>query len=160
MTDSDLSAARPDPRFAAVLTPHRSLGPKGFVILMSLVAGISFTAGLVFYLMGAWPILGFFGLDVLAIWWAFRASYRSAREYETVELGPDALVVRRYDPAGRMREWSFQPYWLRVEIEEDDDMVGPLHLTSHGRRLAIGGFLSGEERRDFAHALRRALATP
>lgn len=145
-------------RFSAVLTPHRSLGPKGFLVLMGLIAGVSFLAGLAFTLMGAWPVFGFFGLDVLAIWWAFRANYRAARIRETVDLGDDALVVRRYDKAGRMREWSFQPYWLRVEIEEAGDMVGPLHLVSHGRRLAVGTFLSGEERRDFAHALRRALA--
>lgn len=151
---------RTAPRFSAVLTPHRSLSPRGFVILMSFVAGVSFTAGLAFYLLGAWPVVGFFGLDVLAIWWAFRASYRAAREYETVEIDDDALVVRRYDRTGAMREWSFQRYWLRVELQEDDDMIGPLHLASHGRRLAIGGFLSGEERRDFAQALRAALAGP
>jgi uncharacterized membrane protein len=108
--------------------------------------------------MGAWPVLGFFGLDVLAIWWAFRANYHAARVCETVDLGDDALVVRRYDKAGRVREWSFQPYWLRVEIEENEDMVGSLHLVSHGRRLVVGDFLSGAERRDFARALRQALA--
>jgi uncharacterized membrane protein len=69
-------------------------------------------------------------------------------------------VVRRYDKAGGMREWSFQPYWLKVELEESDDIVGALHLISHGKRFALGAFLSGTERRDFAHALRRALAAP
>lgn len=147
-------------RFSAVLVPHRSLGPKGFLILMVFIGGVSFIAGIVFTLMGAWPVFGFFGLDVLAIWWAFRANYRAARVRETVDLGDDSLVVRRFDQAGEMREWTFQPYWLRVEIEETEDIVGPLHLVSHGRRLAVGAFLSGEERRDFAHALRRALAAP
>lgn len=148
----------PDARFSAVLTPHRSLGPKGFVILMSFVAAVSFAAGVAFLLLGAWPVLGFFGLDVLAIWWAFRANYAAAREYETVELDRESLVVRRYDRRGRMREWSFQPYWLRVELDEREDMVGALHLVSHGRRISVGAFLSGEERRDFARALERALA--
>jgi uncharacterized membrane protein len=154
-----MTAAEPiaDARFSAVLTPHRSLGPTGFVVLMGFIAGISFVAGIAFALMGAWPVLGFFGLDVLAIWWAFRANYRAARVRETVDLGDETLVVRRFDTAGRMREWAFQPYWLRVELEETADMVGPLHLISHGRRVAVGDFLSGPERRDFAHALRRAL---
>jgi uncharacterized membrane protein len=155
-----MTAAVPiaDARFSAVLTPHRSLGPRGFLILMSFVTAISFAAGVAFALMGAWPVLGFFGLDVLAVWWAFRANYRAARVCETVDLGDEALVVRRYDKAGGVREWSFQSYWLRVEIEENEDMVGPLHLVSHGRRLAVGDFLSGAERRDFARALRQALA--
>jgi uncharacterized membrane protein len=156
-----MTADTPDARsrFSAVLVPHRSLGPKGFLILMVFIGGVSFVAGIAFTLMGAWPVFGFFGLDVLAIWWAFRANYRAARVRETVDLGDDTLVVRRFDQTGEMREWTFQPYWLRVEIEETEDVVGPLHLVSHGRRLAVGGFLSGEERRDFAHALRRALAT-
>src|SRR5690606_17946989 len=103
-------------------------------------------------------VFGFFGLDVLLVWWAFRANYRAARMCETVDLDDEALVVRRYDTKGGVSEWSFQPYWLRVELEETEESIGPLHLASHGRRLAIGSFLSGEERRDFARALRHALA--
>ena len=59
--------------FSAVLTPHRSLGRVGFLVLMALIGGISFVAGIVFLLIGAWPVFGFFGLDVLLLYWAFRA---------------------------------------------------------------------------------------
>ena len=40
-------------RFSAVLTPHRSLGPKGFMVLMGAVCAVSFGTGLLFYLLGA-----------------------------------------------------------------------------------------------------------
>src|SRR5680860_283168 len=51
------------PQFSAVLTPHRSLGPKGFMVFMGLVSTVSFGTGLLFYMMGAWPVMGFMGLD-------------------------------------------------------------------------------------------------
>ena len=147
-----------DIKFSAVLQPHRSLSPDGFVIVMAFIAIISFVAGVAFLIMGAWPVLGFFGLDVLLIYWAFKANYRAARMCETVDVTDETVIVRRFDKNGHVREWSFQPYWLRVEMREDDDTCGPLTLTSHGRRLIIGAFLSADERREFAHALRAALA--
>ena len=77
---NDFDPAQPQPElFSALLTPHRSLNRTGFLVLMGFVSVISFAAGLAFLLMGAWPVLGFFGLDVLAIYWAFRVNFRSAR---------------------------------------------------------------------------------
>ena len=71
-----------------MLTPHRSLGPTGFLILMAVLGGVSFAAGIVFLLVGAWPVFGFFGLDVLLIYCAFRLNYRAARAYEEVTVTP------------------------------------------------------------------------
>ena len=68
-----------EPAFSAVLTPHRSLGPRGFLLLMAAVAVASFTTGLVFLLAGAWPVIAFLAADVLLIYWAFLLSYRSGR---------------------------------------------------------------------------------
>ena len=76
MTDDD---AHLEPTiFAAVLTPHRSLGNIGFLVLMIVFGGVSFVSGIAFLMMGAWPIFGFFGLDVLLLYWAFRINYRRA----------------------------------------------------------------------------------
>ena len=146
--------------FSARLTPHRSLGPRGFLILMSIICAVSFVAGVVFWLAGAWPVVGFFGLDVLLIYVAFKLNYASARAYETVDIAGDEMTVRRVLPGREPREWTFHPYWVRVEMHSDDDLHGPLYLMSHGTRLRIGDFLSGEERRDFADALKDALAHP
>lgn len=94
------------------------------------------------------------------VYWAFRANYRSAQIRETVDVTEKTVIVRRFDQAGRMREWTFQPYWLKVEMTQDEDTCGPLYLSSHGRRLAVGTFLSADERKDFACQLRAALAPP
>ena len=51
---------------------------------MGLIGLVSFAAGAMFFVVGAWPVVGFLGLDLLLIYLAFRASYRSGRAYETL----------------------------------------------------------------------------
>ena len=63
--------------FSAMITPHRSLGRVGFLVLMAVFGAVSFVAGIAFLLMGAWPVFGFFGLDVVLLYWAFRLNYRT-----------------------------------------------------------------------------------
>ncbi len=144
--------------FDAVLHPHRSLSERGFLILMAVLCAISFTAGMVFVLNGAWPVFGFFGLDVLGVYIAFRLNYRSGRWLETIRLGERELVVGRVDPNGSYEEWRFQPYWVRVNVVERSPWDNSLVLTSHGRSLSVGTFLNSEEREDLAVALKDALA--
>jgi len=143
--------------FDAVLHPHRSLGPRGFFILMACVVAFSTAAGVAFMLYGMWPVFGFYGLDVLLLYWAFKASYRSGRLYETVQLSDDELVIRRVQPSGKAAEWRFEPTWLQVEIDEPPEHQSPLVLRSHGETLEIGRFLAPEERGGLADALRDAL---
>ncbi len=145
------------PPFSAVLTPHRSLGPKGFLVFMAAVSLISFGGGLMFFVMGAWPVMGFMGLDVLLIYVAFRINFRALRVYETVDLTEDKLTVTRVAPNGHARVWSFNPYWVRLNLEERVGRMSELALTSHGERLVFGGFLTDPEREDFAAALKQAL---
>jgi len=144
--------------FDAILTPHRSLSPRGFVILMSLVACVGFGIGVVFMTLGAWPVFGFCGLEVSLIWLCFRLSYRSGRIWERVRLTPAALTVERHLIDGSRLEWSFQPYWLRVVMDDPPQHQSRLTLTSHGESLDIGNFLTPEERLDLAKALRDALS--
>ncbi len=149
---------RDEALFDAVLHPHRSLSPLGFFILMAVIGGVAFGAGIAFLLMGAWPVFGFLGLDVLLVYIAFRLSYRAARLYETVRLTENELKVQRVNPSGRIKTWTFQPFWLRVEMDDPPRHDSQLVLTSHGRNLVIGAFLTPEERLDLAKALRAALA--
>jgi uncharacterized membrane protein len=145
--------------FNAVLTPHRSLGPKGFMVLMGAVCAVSFGTGLLFYLLGAWPVIGFMGLDVALIYIAFRLNFRALRLYETVDLTSDTLTVTRVDPSGRARSWSFNPYWVRLTLEPRIGRSSQLSLASHGRRLVFASFLTDDEREDFALALSAALSS-
>src|SRR5438270_7670272 len=81
--------------FSAMLTPHRSLGGAGFLVLMGVISVVSFIGGVVFYIVGAWPVGGFFGLDAVLIYWAFRVNYRAAQAYEGVTVTPSELRVRK-----------------------------------------------------------------
>jgi uncharacterized membrane protein len=144
--------------FDAVLSPHRSLPPKGFAVVMVLLAAVSFAVSFAFVLRGAWPVTPFFGLDVLLVYVAFRASYRQAKLREEVRLTADSLTVERVSVKGERKRWQFQPFWLRVTLEEKDEHTNRLLLISHGRALALGSFLGPAERRRVALALKDALA--
>jgi len=158
MSTDGQSAQKEELLFDADLRPHRSLSPRGFLILMACVCAVSFIAGTSFYLIGHWPVPIFFGIDVLVIYWAFRMNYKAARAYENVELRQTALTVRKVDAKGRTKVWRFDPYWVQVNIDAEPDWESPLTVSSHGRQLELGRFLTPPERLDFAQALRRALS--
>ena len=157
--DSDASL------FEDTLRPHRSLGPAGFRALM--IAAICATTALSvpFYLMGAWPVVGFLGLDVAAIYFAFRLNFHAARACEHFRLTYFELTFARISAAGKRREWRLTPAWVRLERVDDED-YGPQRLTLHSRgrswRIASG---VGPERKaqfagEFARALRQARSGP
>jgi uncharacterized membrane protein len=153
------SSGRDPSRFSAVLTPHRSLGPKGFMVLMAAVCAVSFGTGLFFYLLGAWPVMGFMGVDVALIYVAFRLNFRALRLYETVDLTNEALTVTRVAPSGKAESWSFNPYWVRLRLQQRVGRSSELSLISHGKRLVFASFLTDDEREDFAAALASALSS-
>src|SRR5262249_17362580 len=142
------------PRFDAILYPHRSLPPLGFALMMSAVVAVSAAVGAGFVLIGAWPVTGFFGLDVLLLFLAFRWNYPQGRRAELIRLDEDGLGVRRVEPDGRQREWRFEPYWVRVGFDDPPRYDSELTLSSHGRRLVLGAFLTVPERHEVACALR------
>jgi uncharacterized membrane protein len=125
---------------------------------MLAIGGISFAMGIVFLSLGAWPVFGFFGLDVLLIYIAFRLNYRSGRAYELIELTPALLTLTRVAPSGRQQSFEFNPYWVRVHFSERPDGRTHLRLASHGRELEFAHCLNDDERREFARVLEDALA--
>jgi uncharacterized membrane protein len=143
-------------RFEALIHPHRSLGREGFRLLIFCVVAANFLFALVMLWLGAWPVLVFLGLDVLAVIVAFRLSYAQMAAYERITIGDGELVVERVDVKGRSQEWRFASYWVSVlfEGEEDDGVVT---LRSHGRSLEVGRYLVPFERKAFADTLQNAL---
>jgi uncharacterized membrane protein len=145
--------------FSAVLTPHRSLDRIGFLVLMLLFGGVSFATGVVFLLDGAWPIFGFFELDVLLLYFAFRLNYRHAAAYEQVTVTSTELTVRKVSHRGRAREWVLNPLWVKLDkVVHEDFGIERLFLVSRGNELAIASFLGPDEKESFAQALGQALS--
>lgn len=153
----DIDAAE-RPLFAAEIRPHRSLSATAFRRLMLATALLSAGLSLPFFLMGAWPVVGFFGLDVALLYLAFRWSYRTARAREEVVVTPLELFVRKISHWGEVSEWRFNPLWVRLKREEDEDYgLMRLAIVERRRSLDVGGFLSPPERADFARVFGAAL---
>jgi uncharacterized membrane protein len=147
------------PVFSAVIRPHRSLSPQGFRILMVLLCLTSFVASLPFVVLGFWPIAAIFCLDFLAVYIAFRISYRQGRSFEVLELTPVRLLLQKVSHRGRVQEWQFNPLWTRLDKQVDDEFgLQELSLTSRGQHVVIARDLSPPERETFADAFGRALS--
>lgn len=146
----------------ATLTPHRSLSRQGFLTVMALIASFNFVLGLLSYIIGAWPVAGFAGLDVLLMWWAFRANFASARKAERISVTEHEVILEQLRDQHPSQTQTFVRRWVRVELEEDTEreLIGRLALVSGKRRIPIGDFLAPEERKTLAQALRSALAIP
>jgi uncharacterized membrane protein len=156
---NDFDPAPAEPKlFSAQLVPHRSLSRTGFLVLMGFVSFVSFAAGIAFWWMGAWPVLGFFGLDILAIYWAFRVNFRRAKATEEISITASELRVRRVSHRGHVVQWVLNPLWVQLDQKTDAEFgIEKLYLVSKGRRVSIANFLGPDEKASFAKALMAGL---
>lgn len=147
------------PVFAATIRPHRSLGRTGFRVLMVLCGAMTFAVSLVFVRLGFWPIAGFFGLDWLALYVAFRVSFQRGRSFEEVVVTRIEVLLRRVTARGERREWRFNPAWTRLHKVLDDEYgLMALAVLSRGQRVDVARDVSPDERATIADGLGRALA--
>ncbi|MFG1297389.1 DUF2244 domain-containing protein [Xanthobacter variabilis] len=155
----NLAAAAGDPVvYAVTLAPHRSLSPTGFRLLMGAVGLVSFGSGCLFLAMGAWPVFGFFGLDVLLLYLAFRASYGAARAREHITVTTTLIEVKKEPARGHPTTERLNPFWTRLFRRDDEDFgTQEVALVSGPRRVAVGGFLGPEEKGRLAGELGEAI---
>lgn len=155
-----MDVSNDQPVFAAELTPHRSLGRRGFQVVLMLSGGICFLYGAFFLITGAWPIGFFFGVDFLLLYFALKMSYRSGRAREEVMVSRTNLSIRKFSPAGRVVEHCFNPFWARFRVNRHQEFgITSMYVTGEGRFTDIGSFLNADDRESFARAFRGALAT-
>lgn len=143
--------------YSAVLRPHRSAGIRCARLVAGIFAILMAATGTVFVLAGAWPILPFLGLEIVLLYTALRYNQRAGNAEEAINLTRRALTVRRTDHWGKQSSVSFPPDWLQVNLLPLPGDDNRLELRSHGRSLAIAGFLSPDEREALAMTLRLAL---
>jgi uncharacterized membrane protein len=153
------ASAADEPFFQALLTPHRSLGRTGFLILMGVLLFGWTVTGIFMLAHGAWPVFGFFGLDVLALYVAFRLNYRAARAREEVSVSRTALDIRKVAPSGKAEAHHFNPFWARFSVARHAEVgITRMAVTAQGQDVSIGSFLNPDDRESFATAFSRALA--
>lgn len=157
---SDTNVPADQPFFQALLTPHRSLGRTGFTILMAALMFGWLVTGAIFLSHGAWPVFGFFGLDVLLVYVCFKLNYRAARAREEVSVSRTSLDIRKVAPSGRSEAHHFNPFWTRFKVARHEEIgITRMAVEGEGRSVAIGSFLNPDDRESFANAFSRALAT-
>lgn len=160
MNETNATTDADAPIFRALLMPHRSLGRTGFYALMAALLAGWVVTGVVFLSRGAWPVFGFFGLDVIAIYIAFRLNYRAAKAREEVSVSRTALDIRKTAPCGRTEDHRFNPFWARFNVARHDEIgITRMAIEGQGKAVAIGSFLNPDDRESFAAAFSRALAT-
>ncbi|MGJ8569425.1 MAG: DUF2244 domain-containing protein [Hoeflea sp.] len=148
------------PEFEAVLSPHRSLGRFGFVLLMSIATVITAVHMVIFARVGAWPVFAFFGLDLALLFGAFWLSYRSGRMREFIRMSRTDLTIRKVFPSGREIDHQFNPFWTSFNIARHEEIgITDMRISSRGQQTEVGSFLNPDDKESFATAFQRALAT-
>lgn len=160
MNENNAAYAADEPFFKALLTPHRSLGRTGFAVLMGVLVFGWLATGAIFLANGAWPVFGFFGLDVLLVYGAFKLNYRAARAREEVSVSRTSLDIRKVAPSGKAEAHRFNPFWARFSVARHTEIgITKMAVEAQGQSVPIGGFLNPDDRESFAKAFSHALAT-
>ncbi len=156
---NDGTAVSDAPILSLRIKPHRSLSKRNFHLFLTIFAGATVFSSLPFIFLGAWPVAGFLGLDVVALYFAFKASFRSARAYEDVFLTPFELRFAKVSAKGARAEWRFNPAWVRLDrVEHEEFGTQRLAFVSRGHNVEIGPFLGPQEKARLATDLSSALA--
>lgn len=147
------------PVFAVTIRPHQSLGRTGFRVVMAGCCLVSLVTSIWCWRMGVWPIAGFFGLDMIALYAALKVSFRRGRSFEEVMISQLEVLLARVSHRGERREWRFNPLWTKLARETDEEFgLQRLALVSRGGQVVIARALSPPERESFAKAFGKALA--
>lgn len=152
-------APRANPLYAVTLTPHRAMGRAGLRRVVALAAGLAAIPGLIFFSLGAWPVVGFLGLEVLLLYWALSASLEAGKAFEEVTLWPDALCIRHVSAAGVATQTRFNPFFVRLALERDPEgRITAIRLRGRDGAIEIGAFLGPDDKARFASGFAPALS--
>lgn len=156
----ETSTINREPVFNAVLTPYRSLGRTGLVILVALTLVITVFNVIFFLVADALPVALFFGIDIALLYGAFYLNYRSARAREEVKVTRTELEIRKIAPSGKARIARYNPFWAKFQVDRHEEFgITAMAVTGEGRRTSFGSFLNPDDRESFARAFTQALAS-
>ena len=154
-----------------VLWPHRSLSPRGLRIFLT-VLGMAFAGFAALTFLAPTPyeidwsahlgvvaiVLGFMGGVFVLVWALFLRNYRDARYHERIAIEDRMLVIESKHPKRPPKRWEFRPYWTNVRVSTTRQTENRLLLSSSGKVVAVGDFLTPEERSALAAEIETAIA--
>ncbi len=139
------------------LYPYRSLNKTGFFILMFSLGFVSFVAGIIFMIKGAWPVFGFFGLDVLLVYIFFKINFRSGKKKEVLILTKNKLIVEFYDSKKISKTYYLNANWLQIHLSKLKNEMSKLKISSNGKSVIVGAFLRHQEKMAVLRSLKKVL---
>ena len=139
------------------LYPYRSLNKIGFFILMFALGLVSFIAGIIFMLKGAWPVFGFFGLDVLLVYIFFKINFKSGKKKEVIILTKNKLIIKIYNSEKTFKIFKLDSSWLKINLIKLKNHTSKLQISSKNKSIIIGSFLRYHEKIDVIYSLEKAL---
>ncbi|KQP50208.1 DUF2244 domain-containing protein [Methylobacterium sp. Leaf108] len=146
------------PLFQATIRPHQSLSREGFRVVMLACCLVSAVVSVKMMQAGFWPVAGFFGLDMLALFIALKVSFRRGRSFEEVMISPIAVLLTRVTHRGERHEWRSNPIWTKLTRVEDEEYgLQTLTLVSRREQVVVARDASPPERAVIADGLTRAL---
>lgn len=144
--------------FREILQQHQALSDRGWAVVFGAL-GIFFTGfGLAMFVNGAWPVIGFLGIEVGALYLGYRVMTGRAKRQEELILTPSTLSLHLRDPKGRLQRQSFPTEDCAVFINTPTTWDDPVVLRAGNRRIPFGGDLNPDQRRDLATRLLSALS--
>ena len=145
------------PGFCMELKPNRSGTVQGIHILLGFLLFVFIPTGFIFSMIGAWPVFGFMGAELVLLYVALRLNQRHSGAFERLSLSDDVFTVERFAPDGGYQVWEFQPQWVRIDLDKQSPHRTHLSLNSKGQRLNLGRYLTADEKSEVAAQLRDAL---
>ncbi|MEC8728869.1 MAG: DUF2244 domain-containing protein [Candidatus Puniceispirillales bacterium] len=155
-----------------ILWPYCSLSRKGAAILFMVLGCAGLSLSMAFYLLGAWPVIGFFGVELGLLFLFFHLHHRSTeKRFERITKENPLLRIERSDGKGRISTEEMPLAWLHVRLESEDMDNLPdtdrhfinrhrLYLTGHGKKVEVGDFLPYQEKPELAEAITRLIEEP
>jgi uncharacterized membrane protein len=140
--------------FEVVARPNSSLTAKGRVYAVVIIAAISLAVALGFSLIGAWLVLPFAGIELLAIGYAFYYIHCHSQDYESIVIEGDQISVEKksYKAVSKM---VFNRYWAKVLLRLTPNGDQMLSLRSHGKEIDFGrSFMTNDQRLELAKQLK------
>ena len=107
-----------------------------------------------FALAGAWLILPFAGLEMIALGWALYYISCHSSDYECIEICGGSITVETRDHK-KVHKIEFQRYWVQVLVIPASSQ-GRCRVWVHasGKEVEVGRFVTDDERLAIARQLK------
>ena len=140
-----------------VVRRNNAIAPLANVKLLIVMAVLTLIVALSFVQIGAWLVLPFAGLELLAFAVAFHFLTLHANDFESITIVDETVIVEKYT-LKKSTKAVFQLYWAQVNLRKKANGMNALFVGSHGKEVEFGrGFINDEQRSTLVKEIRLIL---